>query len=209
MHFFLSHWAWLVMALPLFCACSSHPAKTIENLKNMVASEQNAAVRYRAFSIQAREEGFHNIANLLVAIARSEEIHAEYQRKVLAEYGEDVSMPVDSVPEVGSTLENLKNSLRVEEYESQTVFPIFMQVAANERMSEAEQFFQWVAAVANRHAEYCRKALGKLEKEGDDRNVVNSWSVCPRCGCPYTTVSLDEACDVCQMEASAFFLFQQ
>lgn len=196
------------MALPLFCACSSRPAKTIENLKNVVVSEQNAAVRYGAFSIQAREEGFHNIANLLRAIARSEEIHAEYQRKVLSEYGENISVPVDSVPKVGSTLENLKTSLRVEEYESQTVFPIFMRVAANEGMSEAELFFQWVAAVANRHAEYCCKALEKLEKEGSDRNVVNSWSVCPRCGCPYSTVSLTETCDLCETEASSFFLFQ-
>lgn len=196
------------MALPLFCSCSSRPVKTIENLKNVVVSEQNAAVRYGAFSIQAREEGFHNIANLLRAIARSEEIHAEHQRQVLSKYGESVSGPTDSVPEVRSTLENLKTSLRVEVYESQTVFPIFMRVAAGEGINEAELFFQWVATVAGRHAEYCCKAMEKLEKEGSDRNVVNSWSVCPECGCPYTTVSLNEACDVCETQASSFFLFQ-
>lgn len=208
MQLFLSHWAWALFALPLFCACSSRPVKTIENMKNIVVSEQNAAVRYWAFSVQAKEEGYHNIANLLGAVARSEEIHAQRQQKMLSRYGKWDCEATDTVPRVGSTFENLKTAVRVERYESETVIPIFLQVAASEGLNEAEQFFMWLSSVACRHADYCCKALEKLEKDSSDCNVVNSWSVCPMCGCPYTTATLSEACDVCETPASSFFLFQ-
>lgn len=208
MQLFLSQWIWMVMVVPLFWACSSRPVKTIENLKNVVVSEQNSAIRYGAFSQKAKEEGFRNVANLLEAISRSEEIHAESQRKFLKKIGEQVGEATDSIPKVGTTLENLRQTVRVEMYESQTVFPIFVAAAASEGVTEAEQFFDWLGEIALRQADCCRKALERLEKEGTDWNVVNSWSVCPGCGCPYKTASLDEVCDMCAAPASSFILFQ-
>lgn len=196
------------MAVPLLCACSSRPAKTIRNLQHVAASEQNAAIRYWAFSTQAREEGFRNIANLLEAIARSEQIHAERQRQLLSLYGEEAVAATDSVPRVGTTIENLRMSVRVEDFMARTVFPMFAAAAAAEGADRAEQSFRQITAVAVRHADYCCKALEKLETEGSDCNVVNSWSVCPQCGCAYKTASLHEACDLCDQAASSFILFQ-
>lgn len=196
------------MFVSLFCACSSRPAKTIENLKNIVASEQNAAVRYMAFSAQAREEGFRNISNLFEAIARSEEIHACRQQTMLARYGETTGRAVDSLPEVRRTVDNLKVAIHVEEYEALTVFPIFWSAAETESAVEIAQFLRWVAAVAERHSLFCRKALTKLERDGTDGNVINSWSVCPECGCLYWTTNLEDNCILCQSPASSFILFQ-
>lgn len=199
---------WIWMAIPLCYACSPRPVKTIENLRNAVVSEQNAAVRYRAFSVQARKEGFGNIANLLEAIACSAEIHAEHQRQFLSEYGENLLAAVDSIGEVGSTIENLKMSARAETYKAKTAFPIFSAAAATEKVSDEEQYFRWMTTVALRHADHCRKALDKLQREGSDWNVVNSWSVCPRCGYPYKTASMDENCPVCSEPAGASVLVQ-
>lgn len=196
------------MFVSLFCACSSRPAKTIENLKNIVVSEQNAAVRYLAFSAQAKEEGFRNISNLFEAIARSEEIHACRQQAVLARYGETAGRAVDSLPEVRRTVDNLKAAIHLEEYEVLTVFPIFCSAAEMESAAEIAQFFRWVAAVAERHSLFCRKALTKLERDGTDGNVINSWSVCPECGCLYWTTNLEDNCILCQSPASSFILFQ-
>lgn len=196
------------MFISLFCACSSRPAKTIENLKNVVTSEQNAAVRYMAFSMQAKEEGFRNISNLFEAIARSEEIHARRQQTMLARYGETISAATDSLPEVRQTADNLKTAIHVEEYEAMTVFPIFSSAAEAESVAEIAQFFRWVAAVAERHSLFCRKALARLERDGSDSNVINSWSVCPECGCLYWTTNLEDNCILCQSPASSFILFQ-
>lgn len=196
------------MFIPLFCACSSRPAKTIENLKNIVASEQDAAVRYMAFSVQAEEEGFRNISNLFEAIARSEEIHAGKQQAMLSRYGETTGRAVDSLPEVRRTIDNLKMAIHVKEYEALTVFPIFCSAAETENAAEIAQFFRWVAAVAEKHSYFCRKALTRLERDGSDGNVVNSWSVCPECGYLYWTTSLEDNCILCQSPASSFILFQ-
>ena len=205
---FQIHGLWVAVALPLLVACSSRPDRTIENLKNAVTSETGAAVRYRAFAVQAEKEGFVNISNLLEAIARSEEIHAVRQRKALSGYGEPVGETNLPLPRIGSTRENLKMSLRTEHFMSQTVFPIFEASAAAEGATEADQLFRRATAVSVLHSEYCRNALDKLENEGSDWNVVNSWSVCPRCGCPYMTAKLRENCNICEEPASSFILCQ-
>lgn len=177
-------------------------------MKSTVVSEQNAAVRYKAFSAQAEKEGLHNIANLFEAISRSEEVHASKQLDMLAQFGVVAGSATDSLPEVGWTVDNLKAAIQVEDSESLTVFPIFCSAAETENAVEIAQFLHWVAAVAERHASFCRKALMKLERDGSDCNVINSWSVCPECGCLYWTTSLEENCMLCQAPASSFILFQ-
>lgn len=196
------------MAVVFCCACSPKPEKTIENLKNIAVSEQNAVFRYRAYSAKAREEGYHNIKNLFEAIAHSEEIHTEYPRRLMSEYGEKLGIVTDSTSQVQSTHDNLKVAVREELYEFKTAFPIFAAVAGTEGASEIELFLQWMTAIAWRHEEYCRKALEKLETENSDWNVANSWSVCPQCGCLYMTASLNEVCDLCETPASSFILYQ-
>lgn len=205
---FQSRRLWVAVALPLLFACSARPAKTIENLKSAVTSATSEAVHYRAFAAQARKEGFVNISNLLEAIARSEEIHAAYQREILSGYGEPVEKEQLPVSRIGSTKENLEESFRTEHFMSETVFPIFEASAAAERATEAERLFQRATAVSALHTEYCRNALDKLETEDSDWNVVNSWSVCPRCGCPYMTAKLRENCNICEEPASSFILCQ-
>lgn len=207
----LSHRLWACLALPFFWACSGRPVKTVGNLRHVAASERNAMLRYRSCSARAREEGLVNVANLFSALACSEEIHVKHHIELLSKYGETVTidqLPIDSMFRAETTVKNLRGSLRRETYESMTAFPIFEKTAATEGADEAEQFFRWLATVATRHGEYCRRVLEQLNRDGTDQNVVNSWSVCPRCGGMYETVGLQENCEVCEMPASVFHLFQ-
>lgn len=203
---------WAFLAIPFFWSCSSRPVKTIGNLRNVAASERNAAVRYRSCSTRAREEGYLNVANLFAALACSEEVHVKYQIELLERYGEENispdEWPVDSTFAVESTVKNLRLSLRTETYESLTAFPIFEKAAVAEGANDAARMFRELAVVATKHGDYCRRVLDKLNHDGSDRNVVNSWSVCPRCGAMYETVTLQENCEMCEMPASTFVLFQ-
>ena len=156
----LSHRLWAFLALPFFWACSGRPVKTVGNLRHVAASERNAMLRYRSCSARAREEGLVNVANLFSALACSEEIHVQHHIELLSKYGETVTidqLPIDSMFRAETTVKNLRGSLRRETYESMTAFPIFEKTAATEGADEAEQFFRWLATVATRHGEYCRR----------------------------------------------------
>lgn len=206
MQFFHIQWAWIFMILPLFFACSK-PIKTVENLKSAISSERNTSVRYTAFAIRAREEGYRNICNLFRAMSRAETIQAENKGDVLKHY-EWGYRPDPEPVGLGYTLENLKSSLLAEKYECYTVFPIFTSLATGEEMKTAEQIFGWAALIAERHVRFCNYAICRLEKDESDRQVADSWSVCPRCGCPYPTVKVEEVCKLCYTPSGLFLLFQ-
>lgn len=190
-----------------FGACAARPDKTIENLKSAVAGQQEAAALYAAFSVQARDEGLRNVANLFSAIARSEAIHVERTGRLLSRYGM-CDEPKVLTPEVGLTTDNLQAAVRSERYGAETAFPVFVSVAGAERAREAEQLFGWAVEVSKLHGAYCEGVLERLRAEGSDWNVVGSWSVCPQCGCLSKTVNLTETCGLCQAPASSFLLFQ-
>ena len=83
--------------VPFAWACSSRPVKTIGNLRNAVLYERGAAERCRACAVRAQEEGCFDAARLFAALARSEEIQAEHQLRLLNGYGE--RMAWEALPE--------------------------------------------------------------------------------------------------------------
>lgn len=207
---FLFHWmmATLLMAT-LLSSCSPQPRKTIENLGNASQSEDCASHRYIRYADQARTEGYRNVANLLEALAHSEEVQEGQIRLFLKSYGiADLEMIPDTAYPVGTTLENLQFSVNAKTYKGTTAYPIFTATAADEHAYPVEELFRHMVLVAQCHAKYCSKALEILKHDHTDTNVVNSWSVCPQCGCVYITACLTEHCIVCGEPASTFILFQ-
>ena len=188
--------------VPFAWACSSRPVKTIGNLRNAVLYERGAAERCRACAVRAQEEGCFDAARLFAALARSEEIQAEHQLRLLNGYGERMAweaLPVDSIGPIESTRINLENARRMESYKMLTAFPIFEQTAAAEGVDEAVRLFRMLTILAERHEAYFRRTL-----EGPGRDTAaGSWSVCARCGglfAPETT--LPERCEICEMPVS-------
>lgn len=167
----------------------------------------NACARYESFAQKAIEEGYVNIANFFHAIAYSEKVYAERELALLKNYQESFTPTTDSVA-VGSTLENLKTTAETQDYNHQTLFPIFVSVATDEEAATAGELFHLSMAAAKRKARLSRRNARVLERENSDWNVVNSWSVCKDCGQIYVTVNLSESCEGCQKSSSLFALFQ-
>lgn len=197
----------LAVVLPLFAACTPEPARTIENMKSSVECGRNTSVRYMSFAVVARKEGYLNLSTMFEAMAKTETISAENQFKVLKRY-EDGFVPQKNVVEVGTTLENLKTLLSAEGYEAYTVYPIYERVAAQEKVGLAQGLFVRAAAIAKRQIFFGKKAILALESDGSDRNVADSWSVCPECGCPYVTTRLQKSCTLCHTPSNLAILFR-
>lgn len=200
--------ATLLMAT-LLASCSARPQRTLENLQNAEQSEDYASLRYIRYAEQAQKEGYRNIANLLIALAHSEYVQAEKIRQCLDHYDlQEMKRQTDTLFAIGTTLENLQFAVDAKTYKNQTAYPIFTSTATNEQAYPIEELFRRMTLVAHYHAGYCSKAIEILCRDHTDINVVNSWSVCPQCGCVYITACSDEHCDICGEAASTFLLFQ-
>lgn len=206
----LFHWMMATLLIAsLLSSCSPQPQKTLENLENASYSEVCAAQHYLRYAKQARQEGLTNIANLMEALAHSEYIQTEQIGQLRLRYDDhSLSELQDTLYVVGKTAENLQFVANAKYYKGKTAYPIFAATAADEQVYPVEGLFRQMTLVAQHHAKYCSKALEILNHDHDDHNVVNSWSVCPQCGCVYITACLTEHCVVCGEPASTFILFQ-
>lgn len=199
-----------VLLMTLSVSCASRPHMTIENLKESATAELRASVKYQVFSEQALDEGYSNISNFFKALSSSSKIHVDHQMNILKSLRVDYQPKAVNPEElhVGMTTENLQLVLEKEEFNFLTRFRVFATVAIDEGCSIAEEVFSSLGKGSQGIVRYAERALQVLEREQSDWNVVNSWSVCPKCGGVYITVSLDENCAYCKTAASAFGQFQ-
>ena len=197
----------VVAVLFLGGGCTSRSVRTAENVHNTQMCARCATVRNAAYARQAASENLPNISNLMEAMALGEEIQAQRMQRFATRYGlSDVA--VDTMVQVKSTVDNLKCVVRFESYLSQTALPIFVEAAGSEGAYRARNQFEWAQQIAGRRADYCRDALKCLVRDSSDRNVVNSWSVCQRCGNIYRTAVVSSVCEICGEPACRFALFQ-
>lgn len=161
--------------------------KTIEDLKVAFAGESQANRRYLAFAKKADDEGLPQIAKLFRAVAAAETVHANSLFRAL-----------DGVK---STLENLQEAVKGENYEVQTMYPEFIQEAEAESLKRAATSFRWAWEVEKLHEALYRKTLATLEAGQAPQDV--DYYVCPVCG--YTHEGpLEGKCPVCGTPTSRY-----
>lgn len=139
---------------------------TLENVKAAYAGESQANRKYQAFSDKAADEGFKNIATLFLAASEAEAIHAKKLLKVLGA--------------VGTTANNLKESIAGETHEFTTMYPEFVKVAEGEKKSDAVLVFTYAMKAEQVHAKLYEKALALLQS-GNDMGREKVF-LCPVCG---------------------------
>ena len=139
---------------------------TVENAKEAYAGESQANRKYQAFSDKAADEGFRNIATLFKAASEAEAIHAKKLLKVLGA--------------IGSTQNNLKESIAGETHEFTEMYPGFVKVAESEKKTDAVLAFTYAMKAEQVHAKLYEKALALLEA-GNDMGREKIF-LCPVCG---------------------------
>jgi rubrerythrin len=159
-------------------------SKTEKNLQDAFAGESQANRKYLAFSQQAEQEGYAQVAKLFRAAAAAETIHAHNHLKGLGA--------------VKSTKENLMAAISGETYEFQKMYPPMIDDAKSEGQDYALRSFSLANEVEKVHAALYMKALENLGS-----NTTTDYYVCSYCGHTAEGAAPDN-CPVCKAKKAAF-----
>ncbi|MDQ1773031.1 hypothetical protein GQR60_19040 [Labilibaculum sp. A4] len=158
-------------------------AKTMADLQDAFKGETTASAKYAAYSKKAEQEGNHNIALLFAAASKAEKVHANNHKSVIVELGGAVP---NITPEftVKTTGENLQDAIEGESYEVTTMYPDFLQDAANSKTQLAQISFNYAFEVEKKHQAMYRNALLALNNNTVNE-LPNVYYICPTCGNTY------------------------
>ncbi|MCT4617165.1 MAG: rubrerythrin family protein [Candidatus Gracilibacteria bacterium] len=159
--------------------------KTYKSIMEAFAGESMARNKYDFFAKIARKGGHPKLDDFFRETSKNEYQHAKLLYKL--------------VGGLGDTQENLKTCIEGEEYEHETMYPDFAEIAKKEGFKEAELLFRQLAKIELEHAERFKRLL----KELDDDTLYDSktgekvaW-ICQVCGNVEYGINPPEVCPVC------------
>ncbi len=159
-------------------------SKTEENLKSAFAGESQARNKYTYYAKAARKEGLHYIAKIFEETAENEMQHAKDEFKLLKG--------------ISSTIENLKDAISGEHYETIEMYPTFAKEAEEEGHLEAARLFKQIAKVEAQHRNRYKKLLAMLEKGTLYKREQSIRWKCSKCGYIHEGTEPPAKCPSCQ-----------
>ena len=163
---------------------------TKANLKDALAGESQASVKYLAFAAKAEKEGKPNIARLFEAISYAERVHATNH---LQELGG-----------IGDTVANLQTAMDGENFEVQEMYAAYLAAAELQEEKGAKRTMTYAIEAEKIHADMYGDALEKA-KAGEDIDIDKVY-ICPLCGFTHIGDPPDR-CQVCNMKRERFKAF--
>ena len=160
-------------------------SKTKENLMAAFAGESQANRKYLAYAAHAEKEGFAQVAKLFRAAAEAETIHAHAHLRYAGK--------------INDTMANLEDAIAGETYEFTKMYPDMMKDAESEQENRVLNYFGWVNAVEEVHANLYKKALAA---KGTMENT--DYYICSVCGYTHEGPH-DSPCPICASAAKAFY----
>lgn len=158
--------------------------KTEENLMTAFTGESMARNKYGHFAEIARKEGYRYIAKIIEETSENERYHALEELKLL--YGER------------TTIQNLKEAIEGERYESEEMYPAFAREAEVEGHKQAEVLFAQIAKIEKEHKERFQKLLEMIESGMVyKREKPIKWK-CSVCGYVYEGTEPPKRCPYCK-----------
>jgi rubrerythrin len=163
---------------------------TEQNLKDALAGESQAHVKYSAFSEQAARENLPNVARAFKANSFAEQIHATNHLRVLGG--------------IGNTVENLASAIAGELFEIEEMYPAYISVAQAQTEKPAETVFNYALAAEKVHAGIYEQAKTAVS-QGKDIGY-QPIHICPVCGFTMEGEA-PEKCPVCGTSKAKFVTF--
>lgn len=159
-------------------------SRTLANLKAAFTGESEARNKYSFFADVARKEGYHYIAKIFEETAENEKYHAMEEIKLL----------------IGnrSTLDNLKEAVGGETYESEEMYPRYAKEAEVEGDQAAAILFTQIAKIEKQHKNRFTQLLDLVEKKKVyKRDEPIKWK-CSICGYVYEGIEPPPRCPYCK-----------
>ncbi len=184
--------------------CSgSKPKKSFEDLRLAFNNESTNAEKFEKYGQAAINQGFDTLAQLFIAISKSERIHATNHGKAIEKFGTDSGIAEIGNFEVKTTTENLKEALKSEMFDFQTVYQAYIRDAEREMAPEIAKTFTWAWNSEKKHLQYLRMATAIISK-GNETKLPFVWYVCSKCGNMYTLTDVKKECEFCLTKQENF-----
>jgi len=165
-------------------------SKTDENLMAAFAGESQARNMYDYFAKVARKEGYLYIAKIFEETALNEMQHAKDEFKLAGK--------------LGTTVDNLKEAIAGENYETTTMYPEFAKTAEEEGNKDAARLFRMIGKVEAGHRDRYKKLLEMVENDTVyKREQPIKWK-CSKCGHIHEGTQPPGMCPVCKHEREYF-----
>ena len=159
-------------------------SKTEENLLQAFTGESVARNRYIYYADIARQEGYRYIAKILEEVADNEKYHAQEELKLLYKQR--------------TTVQNLKEAIEGERYESEEMYPRFAQEAEVEGNRPDEILFTQISKIEKEHRARFKKLLDMIESGTVfKREQPIKWK-CSVCGYTYEGHEPPNRCPYCK-----------
>ena len=159
-------------------------SRTKENLLEAFTGESMARNRYTYYAEVARSEGYLYIAKILEEVADNEKYHALAELKLLVDER--------------TTVENLKEAIEGERYESEEMYPRFAQEAEVEGDRPAEILFTQILKIEKEHRARFQKLLDMVQSGTVfKRETPIKWK-CSICGYTHEGLEPPNRCPYCK-----------
>lgn len=180
-----------------FSGCTTKRGRTIANIKLGIETETAASVKYAAYAQKAWVEGYDTIARLFEAASKAEAIHASNHEAVLKTFVEEMD-PFTPEVNVGTTLENLKETIDGETYEVNTMYPMFLKDAKSSKSIKQPtiEILTWALETEKKHLAMFTKALESLNAK-TEFSMPYEYMICPVCGNTFDKAHKPDTCDLC------------
>jgi rubrerythrin len=189
------------------CQIAPENEVTLKNLLTAYESESNAHTMLAAYAGKADSDGLHAAASLFRATARSEQIQAGNNARVIRQLGGELEAQIQPV-EVKTTLENLTAALVNGAYGIDSMYPRFL--AQNRSTgNSAAQTLTWALEAERTNARLFSEGIGQMGAVDTDSlaSTPVDFFVRPVCGCVSKTPE-PARCWMCNRFCSTFETIQ-
>ena len=170
--------------------------KTEQNLLKSFAGESQARSRYPFFASVATNEGYEQIAGVLMDTAEQEKEHAKRFIKFIARGMVELTAAYPAGV-IGNTQQNLEAAAAGENEEWSDLYPEFADVADAEGFPAIAKVFREIAKVEAEHEKRYRTLLGRVEDGSVFKREEEIQWQCRNCGYVHTGKEAPEACPAC------------
>ncbi len=164
---------------------------TAVNLMKAFAGESMARNKYEYFAKIAQKEGFRDSAEHFQTAANNEKMHAKLELKACNE--------LLTGKEFEDTIGNLKIAIAGENYENETMYPDFAEIAKEEGHRQISKMLEMIGKIEIEHENMYKELLERLEagKEFESEDDEEEW-ICEVCGHVHRGKKALKMCPVCK-----------
>jgi rubrerythrin len=185
------------------CQIAPENEVTVKNLLIAYESESNAHTIYTAYAGKADSDGLHGAASLFRATARSEQIQASNNARIIRQLGGESVAQIQPV-EVKTTLENLTAALANEFDKIDSMYPRFL-AENRSSVNSAAQSLTWSLKAERTNAHLFSEEIGQMGVVGADSLASTPVDFSVRLVCGYVSRTPEpERCWICNRLCSTF-----